>query len=102
MRFDSLELKYRGSCFYGGRYGRLEKPASQLLSAWCMPGTIAATRSFMKILFHCACWLKETQRLEMNGLLLVSPCVSSAPAAAVRVNVPISSFVLLNMQYFYL
>lgn len=67
-----------------------------------MPGTIAATRSFMKILFHCACWEKETQRLEMNGLLHVSQCVSSAPAAAVRVSVPISSFVLLNMQYFYL
>lgn len=65
-----------------------------------MPGTIAATRSFMKILFHCACWEKETQRLEMNGLLHVSQCVSSAPAAAVRVSVPISSFVLLNMQYF--
>lgn len=65
-----------------------------------MPGTIAATGSFMKIFFHCSCWEKETQRLEMNGLLHVSQCVASAPAAAVQASVPISSYVLLNMQFF--
>lgn len=43
---------------------------------------------------------KETQRLEMNGLLHVSQCVSSAPAAAMQASVPISSSVLLKCNIF--